>query len=260
MTEMLTGSLYDYPKYYDLVFGSDCQAELSFLKGAFAKYAKRPVKKLFEPACGTGRLLIRLAQQGYQVSGLDLNPHAVEFCNKRLVKNEFPAGAFVGDMADFRLKKPVDAGFNLINSFRHLGSDAQARSHLECMATSVAKGGLYLLAMHLSPTKGEAIETESWSARRGHLAINTHMWIINRDTKKRNEHIGITFDIYTPLNHFKIDDTMDYRTYTAKQMEKLIAGAPSWDIVGVHDFTYDINEQVTIAPETEDVVYVLRKR
>ena len=83
---------------------------------------------------------------------------------------------------------------------------------------------------------------------------------INRDTKKRNEHIGITFDIYTPLKHFKIDDTMDYRTYTAKQMEKLIASVPSWEVAGVHDFTYDIKEQIEIGPETEDVVYVLRKR
>ncbi|MDA0835473.1 MAG: class I SAM-dependent methyltransferase [Planctomycetota bacterium] len=258
--EILTGSLYDYPKYYDLVFGSDCQSELEFLNGTFEKYAKRKVKKLFEPACGTGRLLIRLAQQEFQVSGLDLNPHAVDFCNQRLVKRGFPAGAFVGDMADFQLKKRVDAGFNLINSFRHLASDAQALSHLECMAASISKGGLYLLAMHLSPTKGDPIETESWSARRGNLAVNTHMWIINRDTKKRNEHIGITFDIYTPLRHFKINDTMDYRTYTAKQMEKLIARAPNWEIVGVHDFTYDIDEQIDIGPETEDVVYVLRKR
>ncbi|MDA1215118.1 MAG: class I SAM-dependent methyltransferase, partial [Planctomycetota bacterium] len=63
-----------------------------------------------------------------------------------------------------------------------------------------------------------------------------------------------------PLRHFKINDTMDYRTYTAKQMEKLIARAPNWEIVGVHDFTYDIDEQIDIGPETEDVVYVLRKR
>ena len=258
--EILKGSLYDYPKYYDLIFGSDCSAELHFLKGTFERYAKRPVKRLFEPACGTGRLLIKFARAGYDVAGLDLNPHAVKFCNDRLKRYGYPAGAFVGDMAKFQLKKPVDAGFNLINSFRHLGNDSQARSHLECMAAATSKGGLYLLAMHISPTKGEPVASESWSARRGNLAINTHMWIIERDLRKRNEHLGITFNIYTPLRHCRIEDTMDYRMYSAKQMQKLIESVSSWEIVAIHDFTYDIDEPITIDADTEDVVYVLRKR
>ena len=73
MTEIIKGSIYDFPKYYDLLFGSDWKAEFGFLQGAFPKHAGCSVQRVFEPACGTGRLLIKLAQAGYDVGGNDLN-------------------------------------------------------------------------------------------------------------------------------------------------------------------------------------------
>jgi SAM-dependent methyltransferase len=75
--EIDNDSLYDHPAYYDLVYGSDSQAELQFLLAAFDRFAGRKVRRVFEPACGTGRLLIRLAQRGLRVAGNDLNPRPV---------------------------------------------------------------------------------------------------------------------------------------------------------------------------------------
>ena len=125
MNEVIQASLYDFPKYYDLVFGSDWKAEFDFLVACFDNLAGRKVRRVFEPACGTGRLVYRLAKAGYEVSGLDLNPRAVEYCNRRLERRGLAASAFVGDMADFRLPRKVDAAFNMIGSFRHL-LDGQA--------------------------------------------------------------------------------------------------------------------------------------
>ncbi|MGN6544565.1 MAG: class I SAM-dependent methyltransferase, partial [Aureliella sp.] len=99
--EKTTASIYDFPVYYDLVFGSDCAAELAFLKAVFDRYVDGKVRRAFEPACGTGRLIYRLGKQKYEVSGNDLNEKAVEFCNKRLAKHEIKGRAFVGDMSDF---------------------------------------------------------------------------------------------------------------------------------------------------------------
>ena len=35
--ETIQGHLYDFPKYYDLIFGSDWKAEYDFLLAAFAR-------------------------------------------------------------------------------------------------------------------------------------------------------------------------------------------------------------------------------
>lgn len=260
MPETIRGHLYDYPKYYDLVYGSDWKAEFDFLRACFERHAKRTVQRVFEPACGTGRLLIKLAAAGYEVSGNDLNPHAVAYCNARLARHGFPPSAFVGDMADFRVPRKQDAAFNMINSFRHLPSDAAALRHLKCMAQALARGGLYVFGVHLTPTRGAPVGRESWSARRGNLAVISTLWSAGVDRKKRCEKVGMTFDVYTPTRRFRIVDEMDYRIYTAADIRRLLGKVPEFDLAETYDFSYDLNEPVTIGPETEDVVFVLRHR
>ncbi len=256
----IPGHLYDYPKYYDLVYGSDWKAEFNFLQACFRKHTRRPVTRLFEPACGTGRLLIKFAETGALVAGNDLNPRAVEFCNARFQRRQLPPPAVVGDMADFRLRRKVDAAFNMINSFRHLPNERSARSHLRCVARALSKGGLYVLGLHLTPTEGNRIDREEWSARRGNLAVVSTLWTKGVDLKKRVERIGMTFDVYTPRKQFRIVDEMIYRTYTARQMRQLLASVPELEMIETYDFVYDIDDPITIGPATEDVVFVLQKK
>lgn len=260
MPEVIEGSLYDFPKYYDLLFGSDWKAEFDFLQRVFHKHAARTVRRVFEPACGTGRLLIKLAQAGYDVGGNDLNPKAVAYCNARLERHGFGAPVSIGDMSDFRVERQFDAGFNMINSFRHLPTEQQAESHLRCMANGTARGGLYVLGLHLIPTRGDRAEEESWSARRGNLVVNSHMWSKAIDRRRRMEALGLTLDVFTPTRHFRIRDEMFYRTYSKKQMELLISNVSDWEIEETYDFAYRIDEPITVEATTEDVVYVLRKR
>ena len=97
-------SLYDYPRYYDLVYGSDWKAEVDFLTGVFGRHVRGTTKRLLEPACGTGRLMFRLERKGYQVDGIDLSQNAVEYCNQRLLRHGFRRSARVADMTDFTVK------------------------------------------------------------------------------------------------------------------------------------------------------------
>jgi len=260
MLETIQGDLYDYPKYYDLVYGSDWKAEFDFLEDCFEHHAEGVVEHLLEPACGTGRLLIKFADVGYRVSGVDLNPKAIEYCNDRLERGGHARSTFVGDMCDFRVQQPVDAAFNTINSFRHLGSEKQARDHLQCVADALRPGGLYILGLHLTPTEVEPIQEESWSARRGNLSVLSRMWVIDCNLRRRVETVGVSFDVYTPTRQFRIEDEIAFRTYTHKQMQALLAGIAEFEINAVYDFGYDIKNPIKIDTKTEDVIYVLKKR
>ena len=257
--ETLQESIYDHPKYYDLVFGADCAAEIKFILGCGEEFMRGKCQRMFEPACGTGRLLFALAKRGFDVGGLDLNAKAIEFCNARFERHGFDFRAFVADMADFKVHKRYDIAFNTINSFRHLGSESAARGHLDSMASAIRKGGLYLLGVHLTPTKAPPSEGEAWSARRGHLSINTYMWTRDRNPKRRVERFGIRFDVHCPTRSFRIEDELVLRSYTQKQMDALIASSEQWESVATFDFGYDLKHPIEVDAMTEDVVYVLRR-
>ena len=257
--EELTGNLYDYPKYYDLVFGSDWQAEYQFLLDCFEEFLEEPPLYVFEPACGTGRLLYRFAKLGYQVSGLDLNPAAIKYCNDRLAKHGFAPTGFVGDMTNFELSQPAEVAFNMINSFRHLTSASAANKHLACMGKAIKPGGIYVLGLHLTPTKAAASEEEEWTASRGRLTVSTHMKTISRDTKKREERFRMKYKVKTPSASQVIQDDIVFRTYTAAQFAKFIKETEVFEIEAAYDFAYDIEQPIVVDGRTEDVVYILRR-
>ncbi|MFW6124737.1 MAG: SAM-dependent methyltransferase [Pirellulales bacterium] len=257
--ETIAASLYDFPKYYDALFGSDWRAELRFLEGCFRRFSSRPVRRVFEPACGTGRLLFRFAKAGYEVAGNDLNPKAVDYCNRRLSRHGFPPTARLEDMAQFRLPRKIDAAFNTINSFRHLPDEAAAAGHLRCVADALRAGGLYVLGLHLTPTRGDPDDEESWSARRGHLAVLSHMWSIQVDRRRRRERVGMVVDVYTPSRRFRLAEEIPFRTYTAGQMDSLLDRVGRFEVVDTFDFTYDLDHPTPVDAWTQDVIYVLRK-
>lgn len=258
--ETLQQSIYDFPKYYDLVYGSDWKAECAFLEKCFQRFAKVPVRQLFEPACGTGRLLYRFGKLGYPVSGVDLNSKAVDFCNRRLRRQGIEGSAFVGDMSDFSLEQPADAAFNTINSFRHLTTHASAVRHLQCLAAALRPGGLYILGLHLTPTAVPPSEEESWIAEGTNLQVNTRMWLLDRDLEQRFERFAIQFEVYTPEKFLRIEDELVFRTYTAPQFQELLDEVPEFEVAEVFDFEYEIDKPVQVDASAEDVVYVLRKK
>jgi SAM-dependent methyltransferase len=255
---VIHASIYDYPKYYDLLFGSDWRAELGFLTACFRKHASRRVRRLFEPACGTGRLLVRFAAAGHE--GNDINPRAVDYCNARLARHGFPRAAVVGNMADFRLRRNVDAAFNTLGSFQHLPTERAAESHLRCVADALATGGLYVLGFHLTPSRGRSSHQESWSARRGHLAVRSHLRSIRVDRRRRQETMTMTVDVQTPSRQMRLVEEMVFRTYTAGQFRRLLGRAGRLELVETYDFAYEIDRPIRVNAETTDVVYVLRKR
>lgn len=258
--EVIPGDIYDFPKYYDLVFGSDWQAEFKFLTACFAHYCPDPPQRLFEPACGTGRLMYRFANAGFQVQGIDLNVKAIEFCNRRLEKIGKPPSGFVADMAEFVLEPPCDVAFNTVNSFRHLTTESQAHQHLTCISQSLKQDGIYVLGIHLYPDGGPLEEDESWTAQRGALQVRSHMSLQARDLEQRHECYNVAYDVTTPAREFRIQGQFNFRTYTAAQLAELVETNGHFEIEETFDFGYDFDRPIEIGPETEDVIYILRKK
>ena len=76
--------LYNLPKYYDLSYSWNMRDELAFLKQIFRNVTKSKHVRLLEPGCGTGRLLVPLARAGFDCTGFDCNPNALDYLKKNL--------------------------------------------------------------------------------------------------------------------------------------------------------------------------------
>jgi len=100
---------YSAPRFYEIAFELNRKGEVDFLVHCFKRFSRRPVRRVVDIACGTGPHLLRLADRGYKMSGLDLSPRNIQFLRERFAKKGHEGELVVGDMTDFRLARPVDA-------------------------------------------------------------------------------------------------------------------------------------------------------
>jgi len=263
--QQISGSIYDYPNVYDVLFSDTCQSEIRFLTSIFERFCNKTVHSVFEPASGSGRLLYHLAKLGFDVAGLDLNPRAVAFCNRRLRRHGLSESAIVGDMTSFSLAdlgrtKKFDAAFNLVSSFLHLTTEADALQHLHCVADVLKSNGIYLLGIHLKPKGTQHCLQERWSLRRGSLSVKSHLKSLAQNLQKRIEMIEIRIVAETPKKRYTIVDRFPFRIYTTAQFNDLLTAVNRFDILATYSFDYDSTNSIAVTADTEDVVYVLKAR
>ena len=106
--DILQASWYDHPQYYDIAFRSETRLEADFIEAACRKYCPFRVRRLLEPACGTGRLIAELAARGYRMTGLDLSRPSLDYLKRRLARRRLHASIRQADMADFRITPKED--------------------------------------------------------------------------------------------------------------------------------------------------------
>ena len=172
-------SQYSAPRLYEIAFDMNRKGEVDFLVHCFRRYARRRVSRVLDIACGTGPHLIRLADRGFRMSGLDLSRENIEFLRRRLAAKGHTGELIVGDMTDFRLLHPVDAAICMQDSQGHLLTNEQLLAHLRAVARSVKKGGLYIFDRYMASSWTNPARSWSWSRRRGGLIVRASFSALN---------------------------------------------------------------------------------
>jgi SAM-dependent methyltransferase len=256
----LHANWYDHPRLCDIALRSETPLEANFIEAACRKYCLFQARRLLEPGCGAGRLVAEMAGRGYEMVGFDLNRPSLDYLRRRLARRGLRAEVFEADMADFRLPEPVDAAFCTVNTFRHLLSEKAARKHLECISQSLRPGGIYILGFHLLPMDASEDDTERWTERQGRTQVTVTLRVLSTDRRRRIERLRLSLLARVGAKETRLRDEFSFRMYTAAQFRRLLASVPSFDLCGVYDFWYELDNPMELNDDRTDTVFVLRKR
>jgi SAM-dependent methyltransferase len=252
---------YDYPQYYDLAFLDDTKPEADFLVAAFEKYAQRPVKRVLEPGCGGGRLVVELAKRGLEMHGFDTSEAALAYLRKQLARRKLTAQVYRDDMTQFSVKKPMDGVICTFNTFRHLTTGEAARAHLQSVADALAPGGIYILGLHLLPPDADEESLERWTAQQGQTKVVFTLRVLDFNRRTRLEKMRATMLVRRPGKpDLRLASEFSFRLYTAAQIRQLFAQVPDLELCDVYDFCYEIDHPLKLDNEISDTVFILRKR
>jgi SAM-dependent methyltransferase len=124
--------------FYDLFYGAwDDDLKM------YRDFAMAADGSLLELGCGTGRLLVPLAGDGYSITGLDLSAAMLAAARAKLEAAHLADRVTLvqGDMRDFELSTRFALAFIPINTFMHCYDMQQQLACLRCVRRHLQSGG-----------------------------------------------------------------------------------------------------------------------
>lgn len=255
LSRVVAGSIFDLPAVYHAVFDEETEAEAQRLERFLVSASSGPLKRIFAPGCGCGRLLRWFQDQGWTVCGLDKSRAAVAYANHLLdaslramdehcspvmgdldrnssAHRSPEASVVVGDMRAFDrntlgTNELFDAAFCSVNTIRHLASDAAVRQHLASMASVIRPGGVYVIELELTEAFSQSTDAESLGNAGG--AADALIWC--KGISDREETFGTLVTLHDGSFQYSVEGEVVYRTYTRSQAVKLFNSTEQWTIL-----------------------------
>lgn len=145
-----------FARFYDLDYDS-FQEDVAMYLG----FAERTGGPLLELGCGTGRLLLPLADAGYEVTGVDMSEQMLAIARAKLDAGDLSdqATLLLADMREVRLEQRYRLAFIAINSFMHLTSMEDQLAALRTWRDALLPGGLLIIDV-FNPNPQRLIEAD----------------------------------------------------------------------------------------------------
>jgi len=138
----------DYAEYYDYDnVGGPMTEDIPFYLG----YAEETGGPILELACGTGRVMIPIAEASFTVHGLDFSENMLQVERRKISEKGLwdRVTLTLGDMADFDLPvKGFTMAFVAVRSFMHLFTQGIQLGCLRCVHRHLRPGGLLLMDLY----------------------------------------------------------------------------------------------------------------
>lgn len=224
--------IYADPVIYDILHAAGTAEEVSALEATakrFAPKATAPGATWLEPACGTARHLRLLRKRGKRVVGFDAEPAMIRYAKQTLERSVFEAR--LDDFLDIRPRLRAQLAFNLINTIRHVQSDAEMLRHFDMIARALRPGGAYIVGLSLSLYGFESPTEDVWTGSRGTTKVTQVVQYLPPDgdgsTRQGREERVISHLTTRSGNRTRhLDSTYVLRTYSLNQWHRLIARSP----------------------------------
>lgn len=166
--------LYDHPREYDIAFGWDPGLEVDTYVDLLSRFGSCPVRRVLEVACGTGRLLLPMAQRGLDCVGIDAHAGMIDFARTRGKALHLKADFQVADMRSFKLKRKCDGAFCALSGFRYLVSPDDIFEHFLALTGALIPGAAYVVDLDLAgPDYDPAHPGQTWTASRDGVVVET---------------------------------------------------------------------------------------
>lgn len=219
-----TAWLYDYDNRDNLI------VDIPFYK----EYALKTEGEVLELGCGTGRVALKLAEDGFKVTGLDLSDNMLKVFNEKLKDLPYRDNITLvnGNMDKFDLMKKFELIIAPFRAFQALTEEEDVVGCLNCIREHLSDKGLFIINV-FRPYKeldetwcyDEVIQWETIDDNTGDKIVKKH-WGDKIDTINQIIFPHFAFEITdNDGNMRRVEEHLKLKYYYYNQIAKYIEDA-----------------------------------
>lgn len=179
--------------------------------------------------CGYGRHSIELAERGFDVTGVDLTEHYLEYAKERADEEGLDIEFVHDDMREFKKEKEFDVILNLFTSFGYFEDESENVKVLENVYESLKPHGKFVLDVMGKEIIARIFKEKDWKETEDGFVMMERS--VERDwTWLKNRRIEIKDGDKTEIE-------FSHWLYTAKELKEMLeeVGFESVESYGSYD-------------------------
>jgi len=168
----------DFAEYYDF------DHALTLDVGFYLDFARRCGSPILELACGTGRLVLPLAEAGFEVYGVDLSDNMLAVCRRKVDEQHLADRVYLAraNMAGFDLpRKGFPLAFVALRSFMHLLTQDYQLSCLRSVHQHLQPGGYFIVDIIAPDVEMLARKPDGSFTVRREFDLPNHHHVVRQD-------------------------------------------------------------------------------
>ncbi|MET3504871.1 class I SAM-dependent DNA methyltransferase [Halalkalibacter oceani] len=180
-------------------------------------------KAVMDVGCGTGELLIRLALEGAQVTGVDLSAEMLAIANEKCEKAGVRATLLEQSMTGLVSEESYDLITIFCDSLNYLELESDVQATFESAYNRLHTGGLLLFDVHSVHKIEEGYIGQTFADDEGDIA---YIWTAFPGEHQASVEHELTFFIQDqPPYYIKKEELHKQRTFAIRQYEAWLAAA-----------------------------------
>lgn len=146
----------------------------------YKNYAELSGGKILELACGSGRVLLPLAEEGYELTGVDNSAKMLEIAQQRLQEKELAGHCqlITQDMRKLQLGQKYRLAIIALGSFGHITTRKDQQSTLAAIRAHLSPGATLILdisngdARYMEDLGGQVLHQGTWPTEDGYYCTH----------------------------------------------------------------------------------------
>lgn len=211
----------DFASVYDIFMEEvPYEAWIAFLEEIWRRENLQP-KTIADLGCGTGNVLLPLAQKGFDMIGVDASSDMLCQAEQKLRQAGYSAQLLEQDLSAFALPMPVDCMISLCDSLNYLIEDGALSAAFSCVREYLTPEGIFLFDLNTEYKFREVLAQNTYAVTEAHAA---YIWENYYDeVEKINEYAVNLFLEKTDGTYVRTEEFHYERAYSLEEVTAALA-------------------------------------